>query len=116
MNFIIRLLISSVAVLLTAYLLPGIHVSGFLTAIIVAFVLAILNVILRPILIILTIPITVFTFGLFLFVINALIIMLAGKIINGFYVDGFWWALLFSIILTIISSLLGIGRGQEENH
>lgn len=115
MNFIIRLIISALAVMLTAWLLPGIHVDGFLTALVVALVLAILNIILKPILIILTIPITIFTFGLFLLVINALIILLAGNLIRGFYVDGFWWAFLFSIILTIISSLLGIKRIREDS-
>jgi putative membrane protein len=100
--------------MLTAWLLPGIHVDGFFTAILVALALALLNVFIKPIFIILTIPITIFTFGLFLFVINALIILIAGHFIGGFQVDGFWWALFFSIILTIISSLLGIS-GRREN-
>jgi putative membrane protein len=113
MNFLIRLIISAIAVMLTAWLLPGIHVEGFITALAVALALAVLNVILKPILIILTIPVTILTFGLFLLVINALIILLTGSIIGGFYVDGFGWALLFSIILTIISSILGIKRVEE---
>jgi len=115
MNFIIRILISAVAVMLTAWLLPGIEVEGFFTAILVALVLALLNVFLKPLLVILTIPITIFTFGLFLFVINALIILLVGEFVGGFYVDGFWWALLFSIILTIVSSLFGVGKKREIN-
>lgn len=89
-----------------AHMLPGIHIDSFWTSIIVAFVLAILNGILKPILVLLTLPITVLTLGLFLFVINALIILLAGNFVNGFEVDGFWWALLFSLLLSIITSLM----------
>jgi putative membrane protein len=106
MNFIIRLIITgAVAFGLTSFL-PGIHIESFWTAIILALVLAILNSIVKPILVILTFPITILTFGLFLFVINALIILIAGNFINGFKVDGFWWALLFSLLLSIISSIL----------
>lgn len=115
MNFIIRLLISGFAVLLTAWLLPGIEVESYFIAIIVALVLAFLNAILKPILVILTIPITIFTFGFFLLVINAVIILLASEFVGGFYVDGFWWALLFSIILTIVSSIFGVGGNKKEN-
>ncbi len=106
MNFIIRLIITgAVAFGLTSFL-PGIHIDSFWTAIILALVLAILNSIVKPILVILTFPITILTFGLFLFVINALIILIAGNFIHGFVVDGFWWALLFSLLLSIISSIL----------
>ena len=108
MNIVLKLLISGIAVILTSYLLPGVHVDNFLYALLIAIVLAVLNGVLKPILIILTIPITILTFGLFLLVINALIILIASSIIPGFYVDGFWWALLFSIILSLISYLLGI--------
>ena len=101
--------------MITAWLLPGIEVAGFFTAILVALVLAVLNIFLKPLFIILTIPITIFTFGLFLFVINALIILLAAEFVGGFHVEGFWWALLFSIILTIISGLLGIRGKKQEN-
>ena len=108
MNILLRIIISAVAVLLTSYLLPGVHINSFLSALIVAVVLAILNGILKPVLIVLTIPITILTLGLFLLVTNALIILIASSVISGFYVDGFWWALLFSIILSFISYLLGI--------
>jgi putative membrane protein len=84
----------------------GIHIDSFWTAIILALVLAILNGIVKPILVILTLPITILTFGLFLFVINAVIILIAGNFIHGFRVDGFWWALLFSLLLSFISSIL----------
>ncbi len=105
MNTIIRFLLTGVAVLLTAYLLPGVSVDGYLTALIVALVLAIVNLIVKPILIVFTIPITVLTLGLFLLVINALMILLTDYFVDGFRVDGFWWALAFSLILSIFNSL-----------
>jgi len=105
-NFLIRLLITALAVILTSYLLPGVHVENFLSAIILALLLALLNVTLKPLLIIITIPVTFLTLGLFLLVINALIILLADAIMPGFIVDGFWWALAFSVVLWIINSIL----------
>jgi putative membrane protein len=107
MKVILRLLVYTCAVLITSWLLPGVTVENFATAIMVAIALAILNTFIRPILVFLTIPVTIVTLGLFLLVINALIIMLIGKIIPGFIVDGFWWALLFSVILSIIAALFG---------
>jgi putative membrane protein len=108
MNLLFRILITAVSAIIGAYILPGVEIADFSTALIFAFVLAVLNGLLKPLLIILTIPITVFTFGLFLLVINSAMIMLTAYFVRGFTVDGFWWALLFSIILSIISSLLGI--------
>jgi len=96
---------NALAVIITAYLLPGVHINGALTAVIVAVVLAILNAFLKPLLILLTLPITLFTLGIFLLVINAIIILLASYFVNGFKVDGFWWALLFSIVLSIVNSI-----------
>ena len=106
MQFIIQLLLSALAVILAAYILPGIHVKSFLNAIIFALILSLLNIFVEPIMVLLTFPITIITMGLFLFVINALIVMLAGAIVPGFKVDGFWWALLFSIILSIVTYIL----------
>ena len=106
MNFFLKILVSSLAILITAYLLPGVKIDNYTTAIILAFVLAILNMFLKPILVIVTIPFTIFTFGLFLLVINAFLIILASHFVNGFTVNGFGWALLFSIILAIVTSLL----------
>ena len=100
---IINLLITAVAVVVAAYLIPGIQVDGFMTAIIVAIALAILNAFIKPILTILTIPITIFTLGLFLLVINAAMVSLAGWIVSGFDVDSFWSALFFSIIVSVVS-------------
>jgi putative membrane protein len=105
MNIIIRFLLNGLAILLTAYILPGVSVYNYTTALIVALVLAIANVIVKPILIILTIPITILTLGLFLLVINAIIILLADHFVSGFTVNGFWWALAFSLILSLFNSL-----------
>lgn len=108
MSFLLKVLISSFAVLITAYLLPGVNVKDFLTALLVALVLGLLNMLLKPILIILTIPVTILTLGLFLLAINAFIVQLAAYFIKGFEVQGFWWALLFSIIMSIVTWLLEI--------
>jgi len=103
---IVQILILAFAVILTSYLLPGIRVKSFWTAIIVAIVLALLNTFVKPIMEFIFIPFSPWTFGLFLFLINALIILLAGAIVKGFEVKGFWWALIFSIILSVITYLL----------
>ena len=105
MNGLIRFLLSGLAVLLTAYLLPGVEVKHYGYALLVALVLSVANVLVKPILIVFTIPITVITLGLFLLVINALIIMLVDYLTPGFQVDGFWWALAFSLILSLFNSL-----------
>jgi putative membrane protein len=106
MNFVIKLFLNAIAVVLAAYIIPGVHVDGFGYAVLVAALLAVLNVSLKPILVFLTIPATILTLGLFLLVVNAIIIMTADWILgNGFNVDGFWWALLFSIVLSFINSI-----------
>ena len=104
MNVLLRIIISAVVAFALSYILSGVHIQSFVTALILAVVLGLLNIFVKPLLIILTLPITIFTFGLFLFVINALIILLAAKFVNGFRVDGFWWALLFSLLLSILTS------------
>ncbi len=106
MSFIIRIIVSAIVAFGLSYILKGVHINEFTTALILAIVLAILNAIVKPILVILTLPITIVTFGLFLFVINAIIILLAGDFVKGFTVDGFWWALIFSFLLSIITSVL----------
>lgn len=113
-KFLIKTLVDTLAVIICAYLLPGVHVDGFGSAILVALALALLNQFIKPLLIILTIPATIFTFGLFLLVVNALIIMLADWIVLGFDVRGFWWALLFSLVLTIIQSILNALFGTDR--
>lgn len=105
MNGVIRFLLSGLAVLLTAYLLPGVHVEHYGYALLVALVLSVVNALIKPVLVILTIPITFVTFGLFLLVINALMILLVDWLISDFQVDGFWWALAFSLILSLFNSL-----------
>jgi len=105
MEGVVRFLLNGLAVLLTAYLLPGVHVEHYGHALLVALVLSFANVLVKPLLIVFTIPLTIVTFGLFLLVINALVIMLVDSLVPGFSVDGFWWALLFSLILSVFNSL-----------
>ena len=106
MKFILRLLLSALAVVLLANILPGVHVATFGIAVLVALVLSLLNFLVKPLLIILTLPVTLITFGLFLLVINALIILMASELVSGFRVDGFWSALLFSLLLSVVQSIL----------
>ncbi|MEM9338317.1 MAG: phage holin family protein [Bacteroidota bacterium] len=106
MNFFIRILLSSIAVIIASYLIPGIYVESFFVAVIIAVLLSLLNVTVKPLLILFTLPITVLTLGLFLLVINAIIILIAGSIVPGFVVHGFWGALIFSFVLSITNSLL----------
>lgn len=106
MNTLLKVLLTALAVIVLANLLPGVAVTGYLSAVIVAVVIALLNMFVRPLLIFFTLPATLVTFGLFLFVINAIIILLADKLIDGFAVSGFWTALLFSILLSIFRSAL----------
>ena len=113
MNFLIRIIITALVAFGLSYLLDGVHIDTFITALILALVLAVLNALVKPILVILTLPITILTLGLFLLVINALIIMLGARFVDGFKVDGFWWALLFSILLSVVSSIL-YSAGKKE--
>lgn len=106
MNLILKIVLTAVAVLIIAHFLPGVSVVNFTSAVIVAIVLALLRVTIKPLLIILTLPVTIVTLGLFLLVINALIIMLADSLIDGFNVTGFWIALIFSLILSLFESIL----------
>ena len=103
---LIKLLLNTVAVVFLAKVLNGVFVDTYVTAIIVAIVISILNVLVKPFFVILTLPVTILTLGLFLFVINAVIILLADKLIDGFRVDGLWTAVLFSVLLCILQSLL----------
>ena len=106
MNLILRILLSALAVIVLSKVLPGVGVDTYLTAVIVAVVLSLLNFIVRPILVILTLPVTILTFGLFLLFINASIILLGDYFIDGFSVANIWWALLFSLLLSIFQSIL----------
>ena len=102
----LKFLITALAAIIASYVLPGVYIDGFLSALILALLLGLMNVTIRPILLILTIPATVLTFGIFIFVINAIVILICDAILPGFQVDNFWWALLFSIVLWLTNSLL----------
>ena len=106
MKTITKLLLTALAVLLLANILPGIYVDSFLTSVVVAIVLALLKLIVKPLLIILTLSITILTFGLFLLIINAIVVLLAGYFVSGFEVDGVWYALIFSLLLSLFQSIL----------
>ena len=116
MKFLAQLIISALAVIITSLILPGVHINSPLTGVIVAAVLAVLNAIIKPILVILTIPITVITLGLFLLVINAAIILLASYLVDGFNVQNFWTALFFSIILSLVTSVFNnLSKDKRDN-
>jgi putative membrane protein len=107
MNFLIRIASTSLAVFLIATLMPGVEVKNLPMAILVSLILVLMNVYVKPILIFLTFPITIVTLGLFLLVINASIILITSYLLkDGFKVDGFWIALLFSVVLSMITSLI----------
>ncbi|HEX7386357.1 MAG TPA: phage holin family protein [Castellaniella sp.] len=106
MTLLLLWILNAVALLVVAYILPGISVSSFGSALIAALVLGLLNAVVKPLLILLTLPLTVVTLGLFLLVINALVFWLAGSILRGFQVDGFWWAVIGALIYSIVSTAL----------
>ena len=107
MNTIIQLILSAVAVLIAAYIIPGVSVDGFLIALVVAVVLAIVNTFIKPIITVLTLPINIVTLGLFSLVIAALMVLLTDFVVPGFEVAGFWSALLFGLVLALISMIFG---------
>jgi|SRR5690554_2870389 len=104
MAFLIQILLSAVLIFILAWFLPGVEVQGYGAAILVALVLAVLQLIVKPILVILTLPITIVTLGLFLLVINAILILIIDAVVPGFSVANFWYALLFSLLLSILGS------------
>ena len=106
MKTILRMLLTAVAVVVIAKFLPGVEVTDFVNAMFVAIVLGFLRITVQPILVILTLPATILTLGLFLLVINAVIILLASYFVDGFTVNGFWLAFLFSILLSVFQSIL----------
>lgn len=126
MNLLVRLIIATLAVLITDLLLPGVSLgdmgttNGLITALLVAAVLGLLNSIVRPLLILLTLPVTLVTLGLFILVINAAMVLLADRLIDGFTVNGFWWALAFSVVQWLVQGFLngldsGKGRRSTES-
>lgn len=105
MNILIRLFITAIVAFLLTKILPGVHFDGFTGAVIFAIVLGVLNLVLKPILSLFGLPLTIITLGFFALVINAIIILVADYFIDSMNVDGFWWAFIFSILLSIITSL-----------
>lgn len=105
MKLILRILLTAVSVVILSKVLPHVFVDSYFTAVIVAIVLGLLNFIVKPVLTLLTLPITIVTLGLFLLIINALMILLADGLVDGFSVDGLWWALLFSLCLSFLQSI-----------
>jgi putative membrane protein len=108
MNLLLQWLLMAIAVLLSSYLLPGVTVANFGTAMWVALVLGIVNIILKPLLILITLPITILTLGLFILVINTVLVLLTSALVSGFSVRGFWWGFLFSVVLSVTNYLLGV--------
>lgn len=106
MELLLVWILNAVALLVVAYILPGITVASFGSALIAALVLGLLNTLVKPLLILLTLPITIVTLGLFLLVLNALVFWFAGSVLKGFQVNGFWWALLGAFVYSLVSGLL----------
>jgi putative membrane protein len=113
-KWLIKILVCAVNVFILAYILPGIQIKDMLTALIVAVVLSFLDAIVKPILVLLTLPATLLTLGLFLFVINACIILIDDHFVGGFKVESFWYALLFSVLLSFFNSFVHKKAFPEE--
>ena len=116
MKYLLKLLITTINVFLLASFMPGIHLKDIFTAIIVAVILSLLDAFIKPILILFTLPATVFTLGLFLFVINAIIILIDAHFVHGFKIDSFWDALLFSMVLSFFNSFVHKRAFPEEKN
>jgi putative membrane protein len=108
MSLLILWLVSALAVVIAAYLLPGVTVSSFGSALVVAVVLGLVNAVVKPVLVFLTLPVSILTLGLFTLVIDALLILLVSALVPGFKVAGFWWAVAFSVVLTIVGAVLSV--------
>lgn len=114
MNLLIRIIVTAGLVFGIAHFLPGVHVAGPATAMVVAVVLGLLNVFVKPVMVLLTLPFTIITLGLFLLVVNAIIIVLCTKIVGGFTVDTFWVAMIFSVVLSLSQSIIFSIIGGEK--
>lgn len=106
MKFLTKWLISTLAIIIAAYLIPAVEIDGLFSAFVAALVLGLINTVLKPILIILTLPINILTLGLFTLVINAGLVLLTDVIVPGFAIAGFWWAMLFSVVLSLLTFAL----------
>jgi putative membrane protein len=115
MRFLARLLLNGVAIIVAAWLLPGIHITGPVPALVAGVILGFVNAIVRPVLFLLTLPFTLITLGMFIFVLNAICFGLTAWLVPGFSVDGFWWALLGALLVSIVSWMLnGVFVGSRE--
>ncbi len=112
---LIRWLILTAAIMFTSYILDGIQVSGFFSALLAAAILSVLNVFLRPVLILLTLPFNILTLGLFTFVINAILLMMVSGVISGFTVRDFSSALFGSLLISIVNAVLGLFVADDRN-
>jgi putative membrane protein len=114
MQMLLNWLVSTLAIIVATYLVPVVQVSGFWAAFVAALVLGVANAFLRPILIVLTLPINIMTLGLFTFVINAFLVMLTGAVVPGFDIPGFGWALLFSLVLALVNAGIHLLTRRES--
>lgn len=117
MKLLTQILVTTLSILIVTYLMPHIHVDSPWDALLLSAVLAGLNMLVRPVLILITLPITILTMGLFLFIVNGINILIADYLMDGFRVDGLWWAVLFSILLTVVNSILEnfLGTNKSNN-
>ncbi|HET9947218.1 MAG TPA: phage holin family protein [Patescibacteria group bacterium] len=107
MNLLIKWLLSTAAVMIASFILPGVRVDGFWTAAVVAILLGVANMFIKPVLVLLSLPITILTLGLFMFILNGIIVLLVSAIVPGFKVDGLLWAIIFSIVVSLVGAFLG---------
>jgi putative membrane protein len=108
MGLLLKWFIMAASIVIAAYFIPGVRVGSFFSALWVALFLGIVNILVRPVLIFITLPINILTLGLFTFVINAVLILLASSVIKGFEVAGFWWALLYSVVLSAVNYIINL--------
>lgn len=113
-SFLLKIIVGAISVFLADFLLMGVQVSSWLSALVLVIVIILLNFTIKPLLILLTLPLSLLTFGLFLLVINALVVLIAAELTPGFTVDGFWWAMAFALILSVINSMLGISLTSDS--
>jgi putative membrane protein len=113
-SFLLKVIVGAISVFLADFLLTGVQVSNWLSALVLVLVIILLNFTIKPLLVLLTLPLSLLTFGLFLLVINALVVLIAAELTPGFTVDGFWWAMGFALILSVINSMLGINLNSDS--
>jgi putative membrane protein len=107
-SFLSKVLVGGISVFLADFLLSGVQITSLLSGIILVVVIILINFTIKPLIVLLTLPLSLITFGLFLLVINAVLVLLAAELTPGFSVDGFWWAMAFALILSLINSILGV--------